>query len=218
MSALPPDYDADPSRWRSSDPAWQVFGDVHEPVAERLAAEGSSPVLDVGGGQGRLARYLPARCSPIVVDISPTQLADAHGPLVLADALRTPFRPGSAGAVAMLWMLYHLQDPVGAITETRRVLRRGGLFVASTSSRNNDPELTDGYPRTTFDAEEAEEIVGRVFAEVTVEHWDAPMTYLVDMAAVVRYCRSHHLPPEAADRVTPPVWLTKRGCLIYARK
>jgi hypothetical protein len=97
------------------------------------------------------------------------------------------------------------------------VLRPGGLFVACTSSRRNDPELTDGYPATGFDAEEAGSIVSTVFGEVRVESWDARMTYLPDRDAVVRYCRSHLLPRSAADAVTPPLWLTKRGCLVFAR-
>jgi len=218
VAALPPDYDSDPERWRSMDASSQVFGDVHEPVAQRLADLGADPVIDVGGGQGRLVRALPAGFTGIVVDNSPAQLTDAFGPRVLADARHLPFRDGCAGAVTALWMLYHLDEPERAVAESWRLLRPGGWFVTCTSSRRNDPELTDGYPPTSFDAEEAEQIVRWVLTDVTVERWDAPMTRLLDREAVLRYCRSHHLPAEAADRVTPPVWLTKRGCLIYARR
>ena len=115
-------------------------------------------------------------------------------------------------------MLYHLDDPAFAIAEAARVLRPGGLFVASTSSRSNDPELTDGYPPTPFDAEEAPAIVAAVFGDAQVERWDETMTYLPDRDTVLRYCRSHSLHPGAAGRVTPPVWLTKRGCVVYAYK
>ena len=216
--ALPSDYDTDPARVRSGDRAWQVFGDVHEQVAARIQAEALAPVLDVGGGQGRLEELLPAGWPALILDLSPTQLAEAPWPKTRADARRLPIREASVGAVAMLWMLYHLQDPAAAIAEARRVLRPGGLFAASTSARNNDPELTDGYPPTTFDAEDAAEIVASVFGDVAVERWDGPMTRLPDHDAVLRYCRSHFLPQEAADRVTPPVWLTKRGCLVFAYK
>ena len=116
----------------------------------------------------------------------------------------------------MLWMLYHLDDPQLAIGDAHRILRPGGLFVACTTSRRNDPELTDGCDPTPFDAEEAPEIVTSVFLDVEVESWDAPMTHLPDRDAVVRYCRSQLLPREAADRVTPLVWLTKRDWLVYA--
>lgn len=218
MPAVPSDYDSDPQRWRSCDRSVQVFGDVHEPVAQRIVDEGLAPVLDIGGGPGRLESLLPPGWPAMVVDSSPTQLADAPSPKVRADATALPVRAAFAGAVTALWMLYHLDDPTRAIAEAARVLRPGGLFVASTSSRDNDPELTDGYPPTPFDAEEAPVIVASVFGDVHVERWDAPMTYLPDREAVLRYCRSHSLPPDAADRVTPPVWLTKRGCVVYASK
>jgi SAM-dependent methyltransferase len=135
-----------------------------------------------------------------------------------ADASVLPIRDQSAGAFAALWMLYHVDEPARVIADAARVLRPGGLFVASTSSRSSDPELTDGYPPTPFDAEEAPDIVAAVFGNVDVERWDAPMTFLSDRNAVLRFCRSHSLPPAAADRVTPPVWLTKRGCLVRAYK
>lgn len=218
MPALRNDYDSDPSRWASRDPAVQMHGDVHQPVAERLIREDLAPVLDVGGGQGTLAGLLPAGRLAVVIDLFPTQLAAAPEPKVRAHAAALPISGGSVGAVAMLWMLYHLDEPAHAIREAKRVLHRGGLFVASTTSRNNDPELTDGYPPTSFDAEEAPDLVASVFQEVSVERWDAPMTLLADNAAVLRYCHSHLLTPEAAGRVTPPVWLTKRGCLLYAYK
>ena len=218
VAALPPDYDIDPARVRSGDRAWQVFGDVHEPVAARIQAESLAPVLDVGGGQGRLEELLPEKWPAFILDPSPTQLADAPYAKARTDARRLTIRDSSAGAVTMLWMLYHLEDPVIAIAEAHRVLRPRGLFAASTSSRDNDPELTDGYPPTPFDAEEAVEIVSSVFDDVAVERWDGPMTRLPDQEAVLRYCRSHSLFPEAAKRVRPPVWLTKRGCLVYAYK
>jgi SAM-dependent methyltransferase len=218
MPALPSDYDSDPRRWRSCDRSAQMFGDVHAPVARRIADEDLAPVLDIGGGQGYLKTLLPTGWPAIVVDLSPTQLTDAPHPKIRADASVLPARDRSAGAVTALWMLYHLDNPALAVAEAARVLRPGGLFVASTSSRANDPELTDGYPPTPFDAEEAPGIVATVFGDVQVERWDAPMTYLPDRDAVLRYSRSHSLHRDAADRVTPPVWLTKRGCVVYAYK
>ena len=218
MPALPSDYDSDPGRWRSCDRNVQAFGDVHAPVARRIVDEDLAPVLDVGGGQGHLGSLLPAGWPSIVVDLSPAQLADAPHPKVRADALHLPFRDRYAGAVTALWMLYHLDDPALAVAEAARALRPGGLFVASTSSRSNDPELTDGYPPRPFDAEEAPDIVAAVFGDVQVDRWDGPMTHLPDRDAVLRYCRFHSLHRDAADRVTPPVWLTKRGCIVYASK
>ncbi|MBO0743745.1 MAG: class I SAM-dependent methyltransferase [Candidatus Dormibacteraeota bacterium] len=215
MTALPPDYDRDPERWLAVDR--NAHSRIHALVAERVVAERLTPVADVGGGDGALAAQLPGGWPVVLLDASPTQLRRAPGMRVQADAAGLPLPDHRVGAVAMLWMLYHLEHPRDAIAEARRVLRPGGLFVAATSSRTNDPELTDGYPATTFDAEEAEGIVGSVFDSVRVTRWDRPAVCLADRAAVLRYCRSRGLPPETADRAAPPLWLTKRGCLVWAR-
>jgi Methyltransferase domain len=121
----------------------------------------------------------------------------------------------------MLWMLYHLDEPQEAIAEAKRVLRRGGLLAACASSRTNDPELVPhGYPRTTFDAEEAADIVSDVFgaSSVEVERWDTPLVQLSNLDDVAAYARSHLLPPTVVQAVNPPLTLTKRGCLVWARR
>jgi SAM-dependent methyltransferase len=216
VSALPPDYDTDPARSRAVRVGWQQ--DVHAPVAERLVAEGRSPVLDVGSGRGRLADALAGRLWWLGADASPRQLADCpFRPVVRAGATSLPFPDNTFAAVAALWMLYHLDRPVEAVREARRVLRHGGLFVACTNSRTSDPELVpEGYRPTTFDAEEAADVVAEVFGEVEVTRWDARMVELADRQAAVDYARSHLLPADVADRVTPPITLTKRGCLVWA--
>lgn len=219
MSALPPDYDTDPERSRAFRVGWQE--DVHSRVVERLVDEGLGSLLDVGCGIGRLVSALRGRLKWIGIDESPRQLADCpHRPVVRADAARLPIGGHSVDAVAMLWMLYHLDDPGRALVEARRVLRRGGLLVVCASSRRNDPELVpDGYPRTTFDAEEAPEIVSGVFGEsgVEIDRWDVPVVRLEDRLEVAEYARSHLLPPAVVEAVDPPLTLTKRGCLVWAR-
>jgi SAM-dependent methyltransferase len=218
VTRVPTDYDSDPGRWRSHDNSWVRDGDPFGEVAARIVDLGARPVLDVGGGTGALGRSLPRGWPVVLLDSSLTQLREAAGPKVRAGARELPVPASSMGAVAMLWMLYHLDEPVSAIAEARRALRDGGLFAAATASRTSDPELTDGYRPTTFDAEEAPEIVSSVFGDVDVVSWDAPLVSLPDREAVLAFCRSHFLPAEAAERVTPPVTLTKRGCFVFARK
>jgi ubiquinone/menaquinone biosynthesis C-methylase UbiE len=220
MAALPPDYDADPDRSRSFRLGWQE--DVHGPVANRLARAGENRVVDVGCGIGRFAAAVSGHTSWVGVDNSPRQLQDcSERPVVAADAVALPLRDESVDAVVLLWMLYHLEHPSAALREAKRVLRPGGLLAACAASRWNDPDLMpEGYPATTFDAEEGFGLVAAVFgdAKTEIEQWDEPMVCLHDRDEVLAYARSHLIPRVVAERVDPPLTLTKRGCLIWAHK
>ena len=146
---------------------------------------------------------------------------------MLADAASCPVRDTSVGAVAALWMLYHLDDPRDAIAEARRVLRPGGLFATCTTSRDDSPQLFEffGTPEPTpFDAEEAPAIVADVFGSgrVAVDAWDGPFTVLPDRDAVATFLRGRGISAaravEVAAAVATPFTVTKRGVLIWARK
>jgi SAM-dependent methyltransferase len=212
MAAIPPDYDADPDRRRS----WEAPQDVHDLVGPEL----HGPVLDVGCGEGRLAGALNDGVRWIGVDSSPAQLAvNPHRPVVLADMRALPFRSGIFAEVTHLWCLYHLEEPVSAIAEAKRVLRPGGRHYSSTSARDSDPELAwGGYPASTFDAEEGPAIVSSVFDRVSAEYWDGKFFPLAAHAEVVAYCRHNSIPQERAAQVEVPLWLTKRGVLVRAEK
>lgn len=212
MTALPPDYESDPDRWRS----WQAPRDVHETVAPELRG----PILDVGCGEGRLASLLGTGVTWVGVDSSRRQLAaNVHRPVVLADMRALPFRDESFAEVTHLWCLYHLEEPTVAIDEARRVLRDGGSYYASTAARDNDPEIVpEGYPPSSFDAEEAVDIVRSVFEAVEGQRWDGTFYPLESREEVRAYCRHCYIPEERADSVHLPLWLTKRGVLVRAKK
>jgi SAM-dependent methyltransferase len=211
VPAVPPDYDSDPGRRA----AWKAPLDVHDTIGPELGG----PVLDVGCGEGRLVARLRPGVAWYGVDSSATQLDGcASRPVVLGDMRALPFRSGAFAEVAQLWCLYHLEDPVPAIAEARRVLRPGGRYFASTAARDNDPEImSEGYPRTSFDAEEATDIVGAVFGEAEAERWDGQFFPLQSRDEVRSYCRHNFIPEERADLVELPLWLTKRGVIVRAR-
>ena len=98
------------------------------------------------------------------------------------------------------------------------MLRPGGLFVACTSRRDDSPEVMPPQPASTFDAEEAPALVAGVFGDVEVESWDEPMFTLADREAVRDFLINQLGDPRLIDCVHTPVTVTKRGCLVWARK
>ena len=183
-----------------------------------VAPELKGPVLDVGCGEGRLASLLDASIAWVGVDSSPAQLAaNPYRPLVRADMTALPFRDSTFAEVAHLWCLYHLDDPSPAVAEARRVLRHDGRYYACTVARDNDPEIMpEGYPPSSFDAEEAATIVSGVFAHVEEERWDARFFPLSSREEVRAYCRHNYIPADRAETAELPLWLTKRGVLVRA--
>ena len=227
--AHPVDYDHDLGRFIANQTATRLFsttGDLHEPVAVGLYRQhGTGWVLDLGGGNGLLARRLQERGLNCVVLDSARYVTTAPKPAVQADASAIPFRDESFDAVAALWMLYHFADPALVLDEAARVLRPGGSFVACAPSRQNDPEFMDVLPQwgasSTFDAENAVDVIGRVFDVVGIEHWDAPLISLPDAPAVAMFLRGRGMTNEAARAAAatsePPMTVTKRGVLVWAR-
>ena len=145
--------------------------DVHEVVGPEL----HGPVLDVGCGEGRLVPQLGSGVSWVGVDSSRGQTGGCPWrPLIRGDMRCLPFADDSFAEVVHLWCLYHLDDPVAAVREAWRVLQPGGRYYACTAARDNDPEIVpEGYPPTTFDAENGIDIVASVFSDARPERWDA---------------------------------------------
>ena len=229
MSVLPNDYDADPERFLST--GRYPHDDVHPYVAERFAQAGARRVLDVGGGNGRLARLLPGlSMSCLLIDRSPAMLALAPRPAARADGSYLPVADACVDAVAALYTLYHYADPLAPVREARRVLRPGGLFAACAANRDSNPELAPVLPhwgsRSTFDGEDAGAIVASVFSDpgdhVEVQRWDGYLNTLSTASEAAGFLRIQGLSEaEAADAASTldlPLALTMRGCFVYATK
>ena len=226
--AVPFDYDSDPGRYRAGTVLAERFltgsRGLYAWVADLLRAEGVRRVLDVGCGEGVLSEHCAPDIGVIGVDLSSAMLRDHPGPAVLSDALRLGVRDNSVDAVAALNVLNHLPDPSVAVREAQRVLMPGGLFVAAAISRHDSPELAKVWrpEPSTFDSEEAAQIVSGVFGHIEVQRWDAPLTCLPDGEKLRDYLLARHASEELArwamETLETPLTLTKRGALVCARK
>ncbi|WP_344129559.1 class I SAM-dependent methyltransferase [Luedemannella flava] len=99
-------------------------------------------VLDVGGGPGRYAEHLTGRGYTVTIyDLVPRHVEQAAARGItahVADARDLPAKTGTADAVLLLGPLYHLPeraDRASALAEAVRVLRPGGVLVATALSR-----------------------------------------------------------------------------------
>lgn len=109
---------------------WNHNSELYPQVAELIAD--CKVVLDVGCGDGTLARYLAEQGHQVVgIDRSPDALPDdvpgAH--FELADANNLPYGYDSFDAAVAVAALHHNREQGLVLSEMRRVLRPGGRIV-----------------------------------------------------------------------------------------
>jgi SAM-dependent methyltransferase len=202
-----------------------IVEDIYPDLALRIVDHGARRFVELGGGRGPIAALASARgLSSVVVDLDEQMLEEAHRPAVQGDLRTLPIPTQSCDAAAAVNCLYFLDDPSVGLREAHRILRPGGLFVASSPSRWNDPELEGIDPRwgspSPFDSEDAPELVAAVFSDVEVETWDLVAYELPDQQAIGDYLHTFNIPEwEAkATAITPPLRITKRGAHVWATR
>lgn len=114
-------------------------------LLSRLPAQPPGPILDLGGGTGRLAARVAARGDrALVADLSLPMVRRARTkglPAVQSRGEALPFADGSIGAVLVLDALHHMGDLRAVAHEAARVLAPGGMAL-----------LVEPDPRTAFGA------------------------------------------------------------------
>jgi SAM-dependent methyltransferase len=104
----------------------------HRDLFLELVPEPAGRTLDLGCGEGRLARDLASRGHDVAgVDASPTMIAAAREAaaemeLHVADAANLPFPDASFGLLVAFMSLQDVDDLPGAVSEAARVLAPGG--------------------------------------------------------------------------------------------
>ena len=116
---VPSDYDENPGRMRLARSVLRrhaVANDVHELVARRFVAERFTRVLDVGCGEGVLARHLPDGAW-VGLDNSLTMLGE---PRQEASEARLPrFRSRTGGSTASPSSTSSITSPIPAAPSSR---------------------------------------------------------------------------------------------------
>ena len=108
-----------------------------EPHLRRLRARATGPLrlLDLGCGVGNTLRALGGRDVAFGVEYSTVALAVARrrgiDRVVAGDGLCLPFPSRAFDAVIALEVVEHFADDTGVLREAFRVLRPGGVLVAS---------------------------------------------------------------------------------------
>jgi SAM-dependent methyltransferase len=202
------------------------YGGLQDVLATlpRVAAPApGARVLDVGCGPGRFwssAQAWPADLAITLADLSRGMADEALAAVralgrwrnvqtQVADVCALPFADGSFDLVLAMHMLYHAPDPDLAVAQIARVLRPGGVAVASTNSEVNMAALFElgaaalgggrqDLAAAAFSLESGEAILRRHFGSVET-HRSLDVLRVTDPADVIGYLTS--FPP--GDAATP---------------
>jgi SAM-dependent methyltransferase len=95
-----------------------IYNDFYRRILENVV---DGPTLEIGGGSGNLKAFAPEVISSDII----------YAPWLdtVCDAQRMPFAGSSFSNVVMIDVLHHVENPIYALTEIKRVLRPGGRLV-----------------------------------------------------------------------------------------
>lgn len=109
--------------------------DLRAYLFERAGIERARRVLEVGCGTGAVLAEVPGAADRFGLDLEPAHLTEArtHAPgtsLLYADAHALPFPDGVFDITFCHFLLLWVRDPLQALSEMKRVTRRGGFVLA----------------------------------------------------------------------------------------
>jgi len=147
-SEKPPVIDYEDSDYQTS--FWDEGGREYEDRCERIALKRLLPdqgnlLLEIGAGAGRNTPRYQGFERIVLLDYSLTQLQQAQETLgrsgkyiyVAGDVYRLPFVADLFDGGTMIRTLHHMQDPLTALIQINRVLRKGSPFLLEYANKQN---------------------------------------------------------------------------------
>jgi len=140
------DWESEAERWVewARAPGHDAYWYYRESFFDEILPPPGRQTLELGCGEGRVARDLVARAHRIVgIDISSSLLrhakeADATGRYVIGDATALPFRDGAFDLVVAYNSLMDVDDMPAAVGEIGRVLEPGSRLAISVTHPLSD--------------------------------------------------------------------------------
>src|SRR5258706_11767808 len=131
-----------------------IFEPYATDLANRLVSRSPASVLEIAAGTGvvtrALASALPESTSIVATDLNQPMLDQAakvgtKRPVQWrrADAMQLPFPDAAFAAVACQFGVMFFPDKAKALSEARRVLTRGGVFIFNAWDRIEENEFAD---------------------------------------------------------------------------
>lgn len=174
----------------------------HEPLLKALTLPKNVAVLDVGAGEGRLLNFLTCTGHTgrlVGLDPQPGMGVQA------GQAEAMPFEDQSFGAVLMVRMLTHCQNPAQALAEACRVLRPGGHLVVAVQGRDHLAafwSLTRRLPASHGPEDETAGLLQKAGFSLKRLDWRFPVTLSGSDGAAL--ARSYGVkPPSEPPEVVP---------------
>ena len=166
------------------------------------AFRGDERLLDVGCGDGGVARLLRERVAEVQaldVQASPEWQEEPGLDFRVADGERLPYEDGSFDIVHSKDSLHHMDDPARALGEYRRVLRVGGSALIIEANRYNPSlfvQMTLIRRHQHFTLRRFRELVEDAFDDVRFGAFEAHF-----VPGANRVLRLQHGVEEALERV-----------------
>lgn len=131
-----------------------IFAPYAQDLAQRVAAESVSRVLEIAAGTGVVTRAVTDALEPdvaiVATDLNQSMLdygaavrADRNVDWRQADALALPFEDGTFDAVICQFGVMFFPDRVAAYSEALRVLKPGGRLIFSVWDHIGENEFAD---------------------------------------------------------------------------